>query len=63
MSMDLISFFTVVIDFLMFCRGFVSLKLLPVSSIFLVMLPRRSLTSDSSVSRSSTFLLTVVKLV
>jgi len=36
MSMDLMSFFTLVIDFFMFCRGFVSLKLFPVSSIFLV---------------------------
>jgi len=63
MSMDLTSFFTLVIAYLMFCKGFVSLKLLPVSSIFLVMFPSFSLTSVSSVSRSSTFLLTVVKLV
>lgn len=62
MSIDLMSFFTLVIDFFMFYRGFVSLKLFPVSSIFLVVFARRSFTSVNSVSRSSTFLPTVLKL-
>ena len=62
-SMALISFLTEVMDFLMFCKGVLSLNCLPVSSIFLYMLPKRSLISYSSVSRFSTFLLTVVKLV
>lgn len=60
MSIDLMSFFTVVIAFLMFCSGFVSEKLLPVSSILLVNFSSRSFTSYNSFSSSSVFLLIVV---
>jgi hypothetical protein len=63
MSMLLISFFTVVIDFLMFCRGFESLKLLPVSSIFPVVFSSLSLMVLSSYSNSSVVLFSVVKAV
>jgi len=62
-SMALISFLTEEIAFLMFCKGVLSLNCLPVSSIFFEILSRRSLISYNSVSRFSTFLLTVVKFV
>ena len=62
MSMALMSFFTFVMAFLMFVRGVLSENCLPVSSILRYTVDRRSLISCSSVSKFSTFLLTVVKL-
>ncbi len=61
MSIDLISFLTVVIAFLMFWSGVLSLNVLPVSSIFLLAWSRRLLISLSSFSSSSTLLLIVWK--
>ena len=61
-SIPLISFFTVVMAFLMFVKGVLSENCFPVSSILRVTLPSLSLISYNSVSKFSTFLLTVVKL-
>jgi hypothetical protein len=60
MSIALMSFLIYVIDFLMFYRGVLSLKVLPVSSIFFSYPSSFSLISVNSPSRVSTFLLTLV---
>lgn len=55
-SIDLISFLTLVMDFLMFYNGLLSLNDLPVSSILDWIFVSFSLTSINSVSSSCTFL-------
>ena len=61
-SIPLISFLTVVMAFLMLVRGVLSENCFPVVSILFVTVPSLSLISYNSVSKFSTFLLTVVKL-
>ena len=62
MSIALMSFLTWEIAFLIFVSGVLSENYLPVSSILRYTVASRSLISCSSVSKVSTFLLTVVKL-